>query len=168
MIEGFKSMKKIVLLVLMTFKLFAYDDYIGVGLGYSELKGINIENDGMSFSVALGHKYGDHGRLHASATYIYYDDPDISGGSYSLAYDFLLPVTDNLEVYLGPVIGYSTYDQKNYNDSIAHVGVEAGILFELTKNIELEVGYNFLSGQTKKAYFQANFFFDASKRFKYE
>jgi len=176
-------MKKIVLLVLMTFQLFAYDDYVGLGLGYSQFKvntpNGNVDNNGMSATLNFGHKYQDYGRFHASATYINHDDNIKSAGIYSVGYDFLYPVVDDtLELYVGPVIGYTSYEETDFSLSGLHYGVETGILLGITENIELELGYNFLNQDkstdthtaknTQTAYFQVNIFFDKSKYFKYE
>ena len=176
-------MKKIVLLALMTLQLFAYDDYIGLGVGYSQFKvGTptgEIDNNGMSATMNFGHKYQDYGRFHASATYINHDDNINSAGIYSLGYDFLFPVMDDtLELYVGPVLGYTSYEETNFSLSGLHYGIEVGMLVEITDNIELELGYNFLNQDkstathiaknTQTAYFGVNFFFDKTKYFKYE
>jgi len=167
-------MKKIVLLLVMALNLFAYDDYIGVGLGYSQFDVSPAKSDGMSATLDFGHKYGDYGRIHVNGTYVY-NKSSITEGSFSGAYDFVIPVVDDVvELYVGPLVGYTSYASSDLTASGAHYGAEAGVLFELSQNIELELGYNFLSldstpgGNSQRGYFQVNFFFDKSKYFKYE
>ncbi len=176
-------MKKIVLFVLMTLQLFAYDDYIGLGAGSTQFEITTptgeTSNRGLSATLNLGHKYGDYGRFHAAATYVKHDSDIDSAGIYSVGYDFLIPVIDDtLELYFGPVVGYTSYEETNVSLSGVHYGVEAGILFSVTEYIELEAGYNYLNQDettpTHKAknsqtgYLQVNIFFDKKRYFKYE
>jgi len=176
-------MKKIVLVVLMTLQLSAYDDYIGLGGGYSTFN-VNtpsgdIDNNGASATIDFGHKYGKYGRFHASATYVSHEDNITKANSYSVGYDFLVPLFDDtFELYAGPVIGYTSYEERDFSLSGFHYGAEAGVLFSLSDTIELEAGYNFLNQEkstathiaknTQRAYFQVNFFFDKTKYLKYE
>ena len=175
-------MKKIVLLMMMTFQLFAYEDYIGLGVGYNQFNIStptgDVDNNGVAATINLGHKYGDYGRLHFAGTYVSHDDELESAGLFSLGYDFLFPVIDDtLELYAGPVLGYTAYKETGLDLSGLHYGAELGVLFGITENIELELGYNFLNQDKSRSgyraknsqmgYFQVNFFFDKKKYFKY-
>jgi len=176
-------MKKIVLFIVLTFQLFAYDDYIGLGAGYTQFNVAtstgDIDNSGASFTLDLGHKYGNYGRFHANGTYVTHDNDIYSAGSFSVGYDFLVPIFDNtFELYAGPVMGYTAYKERDFSLSGLHYGGEVGVLFEMTNNLELEVGYNFLSQDkstdthtaknTQTGYVQVNLFFDKEKYFRYE
>jgi hypothetical protein len=175
-------MKKIVLIFLISFHLFAYDDYIGLGVGYSQFNidtsTESLNDNGTSFSLDLGHKYSNYGRFHAVATFVDYKNSVTSAGSYSLGYDFLIPLFhDTFELYLGPVLGYTFYKESEINLNGMHYGAETGVLFKVSNNIELEAGYNFYNQDrssgiytaqnTQTAYFQVNFFFNKAKYFKY-
>jgi len=176
-------MKKIVLIFLISLQLFSYDDYIGLGVGASKFT-VNtpigdVDNQGTSLTLDLGHKYGERGRFHLVATYVIHDDEILSAGSYSAGYDILVPFfNDRLELYVGPVLGYTSYEEKDFTLSGLHYGGEVGLLVKVSKHIELEAGYNFLSQtqstelytakNTQTAYFQVNFFFNKEKYFKYE
>jgi len=177
-------MKKLLTIALVVSSLSATDnsEYIGLGVGSSEftVDAVNtITNSGMHGTVVLGKNYGDYGRFYASGTYINSADSVDTSGVYSLAYDFMFPVADDMfSLYVGPVAGYTTYTEKSIDLSGLHYGAEVGATFDLDKKFELELGYRYLVENGKdgvvsaksmqQIYFQVNIYFDGSKYFKYE
>ena len=182
-------MKKLVLFFSLLSSLFAVENgsYIGVGSGYSMLKvetpqGVSKENsDGMTGVIALGYKYNEHGRIYAVGMYRDSSNAYPTVGSLSLAYDFLVPMDQTLSLYVGPVAGYTNYISNSFDSARGHYGVEVGAVFNLKKELELEMGYRILketfentTAQTRYSatssqtfLLQLNFYFDSDKYFKY-
>ena len=177
-------MKKLLTMALVVSSLSAADNsqYIGLGVGNSEftVDAVNtITNSGIHGTIALGEKYGDYGRFYASSTYVNSSDTVDTVGVYSLAYDFMFPVVDDmLSLYTGPVAGYTIYSEQNLDLSGFHYGAEVGATVDLDETFEVELGYRYLVENAKEGvvsaksmqqvYFQVNIFFDGSQYFKYE
>ena len=174
-------MKKILTMALVVSSLSAAgnSEYIGLGIGSSKFTVDKSTNTGTHGSLVLGKKYGDYGRFYATGTYIDSSGSVDAVGVYSLAYDFMFPVVDDVfSLYMGPVAGYTTYREKTIDLSGAHYGAEAGVTVDLGEIFELEIGYRYLvengedgsvsAKSMQQAYFQVNVFFDGSEYFKYE
>lgn len=176
-------MKKIVLLTLLTLGLFASDDYIGIGGGYSNFNVTNqntdLQNNGAFATLTLGHTYGDYGKFYASGSYINSSNSAVTWGVVSLAYDFMFPIVDDMfSLYVGPVAGYTAYTENSIDLSGFSFGGEAGATFNATETVQIEAGYRFLSHTVSSAnitaknmqmfYLQVNFFFNGDDYFKYE
>lgn len=177
-------MKKILTMALVVSSLCAANnsEYIGLGVGSSEftVDTVNtITNSGVHGTIVLGKNYGDYGRFYASGTYINSSDSVDTVGVYSLAYDFIFPVADDIfSLYVGPVAGYTTYKEQSIDLSGAHYGAETGVTVDLDETFELELGYRYLVENGKEGvvsaksmqqiYFQVNIYFDGSQYFKYE
>ena len=195
-------MKKLVLFLSLISSVFAAQSgsYMGFGAGYGMLKidGTSTLNDkvtqhrasdGVTGSFALGHKYGEYGRIYALGMYKKASSIYENAGTFSLSYNFLIPVAeDAFSIYLGPVAGYTVYNDNGIDLSGAHYGAEIGVIFNLTNTIELEAGYRILkekgtySGINKETAesvnaiaersqnfsIQLNFYFDSEKYFKYD
>lgn len=178
-------MKKIVFLAVISASLCASQnsDYVGVGVGQSWLKIDNsvkkVTNSGLSGTFVLGHKYGDYGRFYASGTYISSSENVDNSALFSVVYDFMLPVVDNVfSLYAGPNVGYTMYTEGNVDLSGVHYGAEVGAVVDITKRVELEAGYRYLketgtdgsmqATSLQSAYFQLNISFNGDDYFKYE
>ena len=177
-------MKKLLTMALVVGSLSAANnsEYIGLGVGSSEftVDAVNtITNSGMHGTIVLGKNYGDYGRFYASGTYINSSDSVDTAGVYSLTYDFMFPVIDDVfSLYTGPVAGYTTYSEKTIDLSGTHYGAEVGATVDLDETFELELGYRYLvengeegvvsAKSMQQIYFQVNIFFDGSQYFKYE
>ncbi len=170
-------MKKILLPALLSMSLFASQgsDYVGIGAGNSwfsvDKPTQNIKNSGLHGTFTLGHKYEDYGRFYVSGTYLNSSESVSSSGIYSVAYDAMFPlVEDMLSCYAGLVGGYTTYEEGNLNLSGGHYGGEVGVTFAIGDVFELEGGYRYLfetgkdlntkARDMQMAYAQANFYFN--------
>ncbi|MDO9265647.1 MAG: outer membrane beta-barrel protein [Sulfurimonas sp.] len=129
--------------------------YIGVSVGNAELKTsvdiVNFEskNDDTHYTATLGQYVGDNGRVSLSYTYVEPTGNVQNSDAASLAFDFILPVIDNtLLLYVGPVIGYTRFEEEaaglKRDLSGIHYGGQAGAIVRIVNNIEIEGGYRYL------------------------
>ena len=169
-------MKKILLPALLSMSLFASQnsDYVGIGAGNSwfsvDKSTKNITNSGLHGTFTLGHMYEEYGRFYASGTYLNSTDSVSSSGVYSLGYDAMFPVLDDMfSLYAGFVGGYTTYKEGSLDLSGAHYGPEVGVTFDVADIFEFEGGYRYLfetgkdlnteASDIQMVYLQANFYF---------
>ncbi len=179
-------MKKLVLFLFLISSVFATQSgsYMGFGIGYGSLKvddtlNKNRDSDGIVGSFALGHTYGEYGRIYVVGMYRGGSHGYENAGSVSLAYDFLVPVVDDntLSVYLGPVAGYTGYNSNGLDLSGAHYGLEGGFIYTIDDDSEIEMGVRglrekgsedaFTAERSLTGYVQVNFYFDSKKYLKY-
>ena len=178
-------MKKLVLFLSFISSVFAGQSgsYMGVGMGYGSLKvddtvNLNRESSGLTGSIALGNTYGEYGRIYAVGMYRGASNGYENAGSVSLAYDFLVPVVDDIfSVYLGPVAGYTGYNANGLDLSGVHYGLEGGLIYTVNETFELEVGVRalkekgsedaFTAERSVTAFGQVNFYFESEKYFRY-
>lgn len=151
-------MKKILLVALLAgCGLMGADNvpYIGVSVGNAELKtSVDIGNfeskhDDTHYTATLGQYIGDNGRVSLSYSYVEPTGNVQNSDAASLAFDFILPVIDNtLLLYVGPVIGYTRFEEEaaglKLDLSGMHYGGQAGAIVRIVNNIELEGGYRYL------------------------
>ncbi len=148
-------MKKIALCLLLVSGLMAAEnkDYIGFAAGNTDtrvesstLGAKTRENfDDMHYSLKLGHYY-ENSRVSGAYTYVDGGNDNFNSNySFSLAYDFILPIIkDQLSLYTGPVVGYTHLKEDEINLSGVHYGGQAGLIVRVIDNIELEAGYKFV------------------------
>lgn len=151
-------MKRILLVALLAgCGLMASDNvpYIGFSVGNAELKtsvgtgDFESKHDDTHYTATLGQYIGENGRVSISYTYV---DPTKNvqhSDNASLAFDFIVPVIkDTLSLYVGPVVGYTRFEQEvagvNLDLSGMHYGVQAGAIVRIIDNIEIEGGYRYL------------------------
>lgn len=178
-------MKKIVLVLLVAVSLFASNkkDYVGIGTGYSDFTDNNLSAHGVNASFALGHRNGKYGRILVNGTYIggtTSNDSSMNVFSASLAYDFMFPIIDDtLDLFAGPLVGYTSYKDDLFSVNGVNYGLEAGATYAFSSTFELEAGGRYINetasdankmelGNRAMFFLQMNFFFDAGERFKYE
>jgi len=151
-------MKKIFLATLLTGgALMGADNvgFIGVSVGNAELKSTigptshEAKIDDTHYTATLGQYIGDNGRIALSYSYVEPKNNIKNSDAASLAYDFVVPVMDNMfMVYAGPVIGYTRYKEEvagiKLDLSGLHYGAEAGVIVRLVNFVELEAGYRYL------------------------
>ena len=151
-------MKKIVLVALLAAcGLMGADNvpYIGVSVGNTELKtsaGIgNFESkhNDTHYTATVGNYLGEYGRVSLSYTYVEPTGNIQHSDGASLAYDFLLPVVDNtFLLYVGPVVGYTRFEEEDAGVKLdlsgVHYGGQAGVIVRIINNIEIEGGYRYL------------------------
>lgn len=151
-------MKKIVLVALLaTCGLMGADSigYIGASVGETELKtsieAVNFESkkNNTHYTGTLGQYMGDNGRVSLSYTYVKPIDHVQHSDGASLAFDFIVPIVDNLfMVYAGPVIGYTRHEEEAMGIKLdlsgLHYGGQAGVIVRVMNNIEVEGGYRYL------------------------
>lgn len=143
-------MKKIVLVTMLATGLMAAgsDDYFGVSIGNATLKSSSSLGDGSTnggqLTATLGHYYENTARISGSYTYIRRDAGVKNSDTASLAYDFILPLSDNkFGLYAGPVAGYTWYKDDTANFSGFHYGAQAGAILRVANKLELEAGYRY-------------------------
>ena len=178
-------MKKIILLLSLIASVFAAQSgsYMGFGAGYSHLKvddtlNKNRESAGAIGSFTLGNRYGKYGRIYVMGMYKAGSNGYEDAGSISLAYDFLIPITEeSFSLYAGFVGGYTGYNSNGLDLSGAHYGLEGGAIWNFAEDMELEVGLRALKESGSESLYtaersytgivQVNFYFDSQKYFKY-
>lgn len=151
-------MKKIVLAVLIgSCGLMGAENvtFIGASIGNTELKTstgagkFDSKNDDTHFTGTLGQYIGENGRVSLSYTYVEPTGQVQHSDGVSLALDFILPVVeDTFSLYVGPVVGYTRFEEEslglNLDLSGVHYGAQAGAIVRIVKNIEIEGGYRYL------------------------
>ncbi len=77
------------------------------------------------------------------------------------SYDFLNPVDDSSRFYAGAHAGFSSFRGKNklYDGYLGNInasgfayGVQAGYIYDFTKNVEFEIGLNYTKYNVDKKY----------------
>ncbi len=140
--------------------------YVGLDVGNTEatMSAVNgIENakesdNGTSVSLKLGYKYEDNQRVYASAQYIEAENAEFM--VYGLGYDYLFGDAI-VKPFVGGFIGYGQYQTDRAStidldvDGIVF-GAQAGLLFEVTKEIDLEGGYRYLKSNMEENIGSAN------------
>jgi hypothetical protein len=144
-------MKKLVLVGLLAASLMAADgeNYFGINMGNAKISMSTDTTDGDTdethYTATLGHYYGKNARISASYTYINRENDVDAADLFSVAYDFMLPLAeDKFSLYAGPVIGYTSYKTSLIDLSGFHYGAQAGAIFRIVENVELEAGYRYL------------------------
>ena len=154
-------MKKIITLGLLTVSLMASqnNDYVSVSGGIVKVSTVESKtssftrdsNDGAAVTLSLGHKY-DSGRFNASYTFVNHNSSTVKQVSaFSLAYDFVFPIsTSGVALFIGPVVGYSWYEDNSVNLDGLHYGVELGSTYDITDNWSIELGYKYYNETASK------------------
>jgi len=139
-------MKKIVLAALVASGAMAAgnSDYAAISIGEATSAvtsgGQTVNDSKTAYSIALGHYYGDKGRV--AGTYSHIDYTGINSDSLSLSYDFMLPVASSVSVFAGPSAGYMWLEDL----SGLIYGGEAGAVYRINDAIEVEAGYRLMLG----------------------
>lgn len=129
--------------------------YIGASVGNTELKtsvgtsDFESKHDDTHYTATIGQYVGDYGRVSLSYTYVEPTGNVQNSDGISLAYDYVLPIVDNtVALYLGPVIGYTRFEEEaggvKLDISGMHYGAQAGAIVRVVQNIEIEGGYRYL------------------------
>jgi opacity protein-like surface antigen len=150
-------MKKIALAVVLASGLMGADNvaFIGASVGNAELTsnvsaiGYESKVNDTHYTATLGQYVGTNGRLSLSYSYVKPTNNVKNSDSASLAFDFVLPIVDNVFLlYAGPVVGYTRFEQEvagiKLDLSGLHYGGQAGAIFRIMNNIEVEGGYRYL------------------------
>lgn len=127
---------------------------------YLPSQGIDAEEDKYNFNstyeaIKLG-KYFDFGRVYGNLAYQNKKE-DLSSYSVGLGYDYLFKNKSDFTPFLGL---NASYMQAKYNGDLAkelsvdkpkgfNYGAEAGLLFSITKNTELEIGVRYIMSDVK-------------------
>lgn len=159
-------MKKMFLSALLASSLMAgsNENYFGFSAGNMEVNGKSLtekfSTDDTHYTASLGHYYNDSGRVYASFSYTSPSGIVDRSSAISVGYDFLLPVSKQLSLFAGPVLGYTWYELSDSFLSLDmsgfHYGAQAGAIAKVTNNIELEAGYRFLAETGKDSLFGEN------------
>lgn len=150
-------MKKIALAVVLAGGLMGADNvaFIGASVGSAELKsnvsaiGYDSSVDDTHYTATLGQYVGTNGRISLSYTYVKPTNNVNRSDGASLAFDFMLPIVDNaFYLYAGPVVGYTRFEEEaagiKLDLSGLHYGGQAGAIFRIMNNVEVEGGYRYL------------------------
>jgi len=151
-------MKKIVLSVLLVcYGLMGAENvsFIGASIGNTELKtstgvgSFESKNDDTHYTGTLGQYVGENGRVSLSYTYVEPTGHVVNSDGVSLAFDVMIPIIENtFLLYAGPVIGYTRCKEEaaglKLDLSGMHYGAQAGVIFRVVNNIEIEGGYRYL------------------------
>lgn len=129
--------------------------YIGASIGNAELKtsvgtgDFESKHDDTHYTGTVGQYVGEYGRVSLSYTYVEPTGHVQHSDGVSLAFDYILPVVENtVSLYLGPVIGYTRFEEEaagvKLDLSGMHYGAQAGAIVRIVNNIEIEGGYRYL------------------------
>lgn len=137
-------MKKIVLAALVVTGAMAAgnSDYAAINVGQATSSvskgGSTVTDTKTAYTIALGHYYGEKGRV--AGNYSHIDYTGINSDSLSLSYDFMLPVASSVSVFAGPSVGYMWFEDL----SGLLYGAEAGATYRVNDAMELEAGYRLM------------------------
>ena len=151
-------MKKILLVALLAgCGLMGADNvpYIGASVGNAELKtsigtgNFESKHNDTHYTGTVGQYVGNYGRVSLSYTYVEPTGYVKNSDGVSLAFDYVLPLVENtFSLYLGPVIGYTRFEEEaagvKLDLSGMHYGAQAGAIVRILPNIEIDGGYRYL------------------------
>ncbi|MCW8895863.1 outer membrane beta-barrel protein [Sulfurimonas sp.] len=120
------------------------------GVDYSNLSASADDSDA-SVGIKAGVILDKTHRIYAYYTQL---EPDMEGiktelDIMTLNYDYLIDVNNDMNVYVGAHIGQSDYEALGFDDSSIMYGIQAGLLYSINKNIELEVGVSYSDMDSK-------------------
>ena len=129
--------------------------FIGASIGNAELQtsvgegSFESNNDATHYTGTVGQYVGENARVSLSYTYVEPTGNVKHSDGLSLAIDFVLPVVeDTFLLYVGPVVGYTRFEEEasglDLDLSGLHYGAQAGAIVRIVKNIEIEGGYRYL------------------------
>lgn len=119
----------------------------------TQMPGVNFDsiiNDSGSWGLRAGNDQ-THARYYLSYDYVsdsYRGAAKIRQQTIGASYDMMLPVASATRLFAGATVGATHLDQKTSgyrNDSAwgLHAGLQAGVLQNLSDNLELEAGYRY-------------------------
>lgn len=132
--------------------------YIGAEVGATHTKvsteGEHYTSNRMSEALQLGYYITENSRAYAAYQYV--------GGAankavpkntniYSAGYDYLIG-TAPLKPFVGAVLGYSTYKDRDFKINGFAYGAQAGADYKVNANISVDVGYRYLKSTAKTTY----------------
>lgn len=157
-------MKKLVLLAsIVLFGVTAVANesglYVGAEVGATHTK-VSTESDHytanrMSEALQLGYYINENSRAYAAYQYIGADTNKVvpkSTNIYSVGYDYLFGTT-SLKPFVGAVLGYSTYKDRDFKINGFAYGAQAGVNYKVSTNVSVDAGYRYLKSTAKATYF---------------
>ena len=71
-------------------------------------------------------------------------------------YDYLIPVNNESRVYVGVHLGSTSFKGKKNLDGVDDTGftygAQVGYIYDITKNVEFEIGLNYTKHNADKSY----------------
>ena len=148
-----------ILCVLLSSSLYARDDisesksFIGIEVGAATIEanniflGDNYEGSGVEFGIRLGAQNQQWRTLIALN---YYDNTDDDQEYFKgiVTFDYLLIQDTPLQPYLGVNVGYIDYTSDAMDDTGFLYGGQAGVLYSVTENIQMDVSYRYSIAET--------------------
>ena len=124
------------------------DFFVGLALGYHKLTtNSGASTSGMSYTLEAGYNYSRQinstlGYLNTSTS-----DADINNIYTALNYNF--DVSEDFDIYVGALVGYSTLKLKNFTSSSASsavlLGIQTGLMYNLSDSVGFYTAYQGLS-----------------------
>lgn len=124
------------------------DFFIGFALGFHKLTTNNSSSSsGLSYALEAGYNYTRH--INSTLAYLNTStsDVDINNIYTSLNYNF--DVSEDFDIYMGGLVGYSTLKLKNFTSSSASsailLGIQTGVMYNFSDSIGFYTAYQGLS-----------------------
>ena len=144
--------------------------YVGAGLGASwnkvegkyDISGPVVNESGKESeresSLLVGIKGGvildNSHRLSLNYNPAFHSDATVH--NILASYDYLIPVNDSNRFYVGAHAGYASLKGKSDLDGLDMsgfaYGAQAGYIYDITKNVEFEIGLNYTKHNADKSY----------------
>ncbi|MDX4048164.1 outer membrane beta-barrel protein [Aliarcobacter skirrowii] len=106
---------------------------------------ISDSENSFNFTVKGGAILDKLHRLSANFTNSSFDNGDVS--SLIIDYDFLIPLNDKSRLYVGPHLGYSSFEGdeniKAFDMSGMSYGIQGGYIYDINTNLEFEFGLKY-------------------------
>ncbi|GAL13232.1 outer membrane protein H1 [Vibrio astriarenae] len=122
--------------------------FVGAGVGYQDdsIKGINQNGEDATYQLRGGAILDDNHRLMATYGYMDKNDQHMFLGSY----DYLYPLSDNVNFVAGASMGTSKSKIDNKSSTDFVWGGQVGVMYEFNSNVSTEIMYRYLDQDYKE------------------
>jgi opacity protein-like surface antigen len=110
----------------------------------------NEETDAFGFRVKAGATFDKSYRFSILNSHFSKDEDKLN--TTTLNYDYISPINDKLDLFVGLHVGYSKFTSENIKANGLAYGVQGGLLYELLPNLELETGVSYTQYDVDKSF----------------
>ena len=127
----------------------SYNDFfIGVALGTHKLTTKNSDSSsGISYTLEVGYNYTRH--INSSLAYLNTSTSDADINNIYTALNYNFDISEDFDIYVGGLVGYSTFKLKNFasssQSSAILLGIQTGVMYNFSKSIGFYTAYQGLS-----------------------
>ena len=116
------------------------------GTSYSNLSATSDESD-TGFGIKVGAVMNKNHRMYLNYTTTSFEFTDLT--TYAANYDYLFDTNSKVTPYLGANVGIANIEALGLSDQSVGYGVQAGILYPISDNLEFELGLSYSTTDAK-------------------